>query len=108
MAQLAKLSRTERNKIEPRLQLWLDGKAEEIAGVPRPEPPHRPAMRVSVRFKDPVLRVDLGRLKKLGVEAEEGSADAFGKVTRDNLAALAKEQNVMSIAPVHLLMPFGG
>lgn len=97
------LSRAERNKIEPTLQLWLDGKGtREDLGFAPPAAGKGKGVRVSVEFKRaPEARTNKG-YAALGIDVEAGETVAFGAVTRDALVTLARDANVSYIQPMLL------
>jgi hypothetical protein len=105
MAAPPKLSPAERNKIDPTLQLWLDGK-ESAKDLELPVAVGKTdVVRVSVEFSDPPARTGLKRYVDLGVQPEAGESVAFGAVTRDQLAMLARDPHVAFIQPVQMKAP---
>jgi hypothetical protein len=95
-----KPTRAERNKIEPALQLWLDGRGKpEDFGLASPSTGKGRGARVSVEFVSAPQSKDVKRYAALGIEVEPGETVAFGAVTRDNLASLARDVNVSYVQP---------
>jgi hypothetical protein len=101
-----KLSRAERNKIDPTLQLWLDGKGKpEDLGFAPPQAGAAKGVRVSVEFSRAPAAKDIKRYATLGIDAEPNETVAFGAVTRDALVTLARDAVVLYIQPVLLKSP---
>jgi hypothetical protein len=94
-----KLAQAQRDKIEPRLQLWLDGVGtpEDLGFAPSPEGPH--AVRVAVELSEPIPSAEARRYRDLGVERVAGFTVVQGLVSRDQLVALVQEARVVQVEP---------
>ena len=102
-----KLGQAQRDKIDPHLQLWLDGVAtpEELGLPPSPGGPQ--AARVMVEFSEPIPSADARRYRELGVERAGRSTVAGGVVSREQLVELAQDSRVVQIQPEGPVTPSG-
>jgi hypothetical protein len=101
-----RLTRAERNRLDPNLLLWLDGKSSvKDLGFAPPTPPGADAVRVSVEFTSAPAAKDLKGYKALGIAAVAGETVAFGQVDRTGLATLARDARVMFVQPQYLKSP---
>lgn len=92
-----RLSDTQRNKIAPALQLWLDGRDEAELDLPSREPG---IVSVWARVLEELLPEQLDGLIALGLEAEEDMLAIPGSVTREQVTAIAQHPDIIAINPV--------
>jgi hypothetical protein len=101
-----KLTPQERNRLDPTLQLWFDGKSSwKALGFAPPVPEEADAVRVSVEFTAAPAAKDLKAYKAIGVNAVARETVAFGQVDRAGLAALARDARVAFVQPQYLKSP---
>lgn len=95
------LSRAQRNKIEPTLQLWLDRKGTpESLGLAVEPSGRRGRVRISIQLSRPAVTADRDPLSKLGVEFASGETVLFGAVSKTDLANLVRLTAVTFVQPV--------